>query len=99
MDDLAYNVFAGQPFVTPLNPGATAIIPAGSTGPQIQRIQATFKAETEVYKQHQAVDLALKQQLITAVPQMYIKTLAHNVLGFTNVTSKQILRHLKATYG
>ena len=99
MNAVQYNTLVGANYIAPLNPGGTPVIPAGSTGPQIQRIQAQFRNETELYKLHTNVDGAMKQQIITAVPRMYIKALADPVLGFTNVTARQLLAHLKRTYG
>ena len=99
MNDARYTTLTGHAFVPPINPGGTPIIPPGTTGPQIQRIQKTFENETQLFQKYRHVDNALKQQIVTAVPRMYKKALADPVLGFTNVTSRQLLHHLQRNYG
>ena len=89
----------GENFVPPLNPGSTPNIPNGSTGPQIARIVETHKAELKVFQTFRNVDNALKQQLTSAVPRMYIKALADRMLGFANRTTRHLLVHLTTTYG
>ena len=46
-----------------------------------------------------ARDNAIKQLLIAAVEDKYIRTLAHKYTEYAAVTSLQILTHLKTTYG
>ena len=94
-----HSTLTGHNFVPPLNPGTTPVIPNGSTGPQIARLVATHKAELKVFQTFRNVDNALKQQLTSAVSRMYIKAMANRMLGFANVSARQLLQHLTRTYG
>ena len=87
------------PFVVPANPGATATIPAGSTGPQIAAIERLFKQQTVIYQTYRNVDAALQQQILAAVPRKYLKALYHRTTGFMGVTARQMLEHLQRNYG
>ena len=53
----------------------------------------------QIFKEYNGTDKAFKQQVIRAVNKMYIRTLAHLITGFENVTTKRILTPLYANYG
>jgi hypothetical protein len=86
------------PFVPPVNPGPTPNIPAGSTGPQIANIRAEFSENTALFKQYSTTDKALKQLLLGAVDEMFIRCLQTKYLGYLNVSTRQMLDHLYAQY-
>jgi hypothetical protein len=94
-----YNTLSAVAFIAPVNPGATAVIPAGSTAAQIAVRQRTHRDNLALFREYLATDKALKQQVIGAVNPMYIRTLRHRVTGFANATTLQLLSHLYATYG
>ena len=93
-----YATLSAVPFVPPINPGPTPIIPPGSTGPQIANIRATFVEDTDLFKQYSTTDKALKQLLIAAVEEMFIRCLQTKYLGYLNVSTRDILDHLYAQY-
>jgi hypothetical protein len=95
-----YATLSAIPFVAPLNPGpAPVIVPNVGTAPQIQAIIREHKESLRIWREYNHVDAALKQQLIRAVDQLYIRTLQHRHTGFANVTTRQLIEHLLNTYG
>jgi hypothetical protein len=93
-----YANLSATPFIPPTNPGPAAIIPALSTGPNTLNIRAEFAQDTELFKQYSSTDKALKQLLVGAVDEMFIRSLQAKYLGYLNVSTRQILDHLYAQY-
>ena len=52
-----------------------------------------------LYNQYDACDRALKQLLLGAVDDMFINALSDTHVGYANVTTLQLLKHLYKTYG
>ena len=75
----------GAAWIAPNNPGVAPAIPAGATGPQMQRIITQFKNDQAVFRTYHNVDKALKQQIINAVPNMYIKALSNRILSLIHI--------------
>ena len=95
-----YATISNIPFVAPANPGPTADLPeGGGTGPVLAAIVAAHKLATDIFKEYNATDKALKQQVISAVNNIYISTLRHRITGFANVSTREMLVHLYTTYG
>ena len=94
-----YNTLSMNIFVPPANPGAAPRIPAGATEVQTAEIIRQHKANLQLFKEYLSTDKALKQQIIGAVPAMYLRTMRNRITGFANVTTNELLSHLYATYG
>ena len=92
------DTLTATPFVIPLNPGASPIIPANATGVQISSLQKAHKDETTAFHQYINVDKALKQQLIEAVDDIYLKALRNKYVGFSNQTFLTMMAHLYLHY-
>ena len=54
--------------------------------------------QTKLVKQYDATDKALKQLLLSAVDDMFVRTLRHRHVGYANVTTLQLLTHLYSVY-
>jgi hypothetical protein len=93
-----YANLSATPFVLPVNPGPTPIIPAAAQGPQIANLRTRFVKATKLFKQYTTTDKALKQLLARAVDKMFIRLLKTKDLGYLNVSTQQILDHLYAQY-
>jgi len=93
-----YANLSAVPFLPPVNPGPTPIIPDRSTVPTTSTIRARFIEETDVFKQYSTTDKALKQLLVGAVDEMFIRSLQTKYLGYLNVSTREILDHLYAQY-
>ena len=89
-----YNTLSLIPFNPPVNPGPDPIIPPGSTGPQIADIRLKFATATKLFKHYDAVDKALKQQLLGCVDYMFVRALRNRYIGYANVITFEILTHL-----
>jgi hypothetical protein len=94
-----YAALSAIPFVAPPNPGPVPVlVPNVGTTAQIQGIIGDHKESLWLWREYNHVDAALKQQLIRAVDQLYIRTLQHRHTGFANVTTRQLIQHLLNTY-
>ena len=76
----------------PINPGPLI---ANATVAQAR----THGIELYHHGTYHSVDKALKQQLLKAVPDIYIASLHHDTTGYAGVTTLQLLTHLWETYG
>ncbi len=99
VSDAVYNTLSAVAFVAPINPGATAVIPVNATADETANLRYIHTEATKRFKEVHAADKALKQQIIGAVENLYIRTLNHRITGFANVTTRQMLVHLYTTYG
>ena len=93
-----YNTLSLVPFVPPANPGPDPVVPPGSTGPQIADIRLQFTNATKLYKQYDTTDKALKQLLLGAVDDMFVRSLRNRHIGYANVTTLALLTHLYTVY-
>jgi hypothetical protein len=63
------------------------------------RSHKSIANKKQVFKTYHKVDQALCNQIIAAVPDIYIRALKLATTGFRNVTSLQLLMHLWSNYG
>jgi hypothetical protein len=99
VSDTIYNMPSATPFVHPVNPGPQPIIPAGATGPQILAITRDHTKTHQIWKEYLTTDKNLKQQILAAVNETYYCTLRNQIMGFANVTTCQLIKHLYKTHG
>jgi len=93
-----FNTLSAIPFIPPLNPSPMAIYPPGATQFQIQAVNATHATNTRLFKQYDATDRALKQQLLGCMDDMFVNALADPHVGYAIVTTLDLLTHLYDTY-
>ena len=86
-------------FAVPVNPGDTPNLPNNASGAQITEANRVLLVNQRVYQTYKKCDLALKAQLLAAVPEKYIRRLKVVNLGFGTCTAKQILVYLWEHYG
>ena len=87
-------------FNVPPNPGTLFVVPGGNpTGAQIAEAVRAHTEGLREYNLYRNTDRAIKQQVIGAVDNTYIRALKHRQTGFANVTTLQLLTHLLTTYG
>jgi hypothetical protein len=94
---LAYADISDVPFVIPVAPPANP--PPGATQPQITENNRVHQRDADIYNLYVAVNNALRQQLLDAVPRIYVRALAHPMFEFSNVTCLDLLSHLWTKYG
>ena len=93
-----YNTLSTIPFIPPVNPGPDPNIPAGCTCAQIADIHLQFTTATKLYKQYDTTEKVLNQLLLGVVDDMFVRSLHYRHIGYTNVTTIQVLTHLYITY-
>ena len=89
----------GHAFTCPANPGNTPIIPATTTGQQTRRLERIHQENLRVYREVSRTDQALKQQLLGAFDDMYLKAMKNTHVGYTNRTTMELITHLYNSYG
>ena len=94
-----YTPLAGQAFTRPANPGLSPTIPARSTGETVRRIERQHREVLRTYHEVLRTDSALRQQLLSAFDDMYLKANKQPHVGYSNRTTLVLLQHLYANYG
>ena len=80
--DSEYLLRSGMDFIIPLNPGVHPIVSPGATNAQIAHAKRKHEESTREFRLFKAVDNALKNQLVNAIDNIYIKDLQDRVKGF-----------------
>jgi hypothetical protein len=55
--------------------------------------------DVQTYRTYTSVQQALKKQIISVFEPMYLDVLNDNMVGFTNISARDMLDHLFSTYG
>lgn len=88
---------------TAANPGGILHPAPNNPGPVLPAFSAAvYRAWNNAninFEKYHNTDLALKKQLIAAVPNMYIKGIEDDIYGFATVSTLDLLTHLWANYG
>jgi hypothetical protein len=71
----------------------------GLTAAQCANSKADYVAELEVYNTTHSLKKQLKNQIIKAVPRLFIGELEHPAHGYAMVTTCELLTHLMTNYG
>jgi hypothetical protein len=99
VDPAVYLTLAGVAFVAPVNPGWQPVIAPGATGTRIAELVRQHTEEKRIWSEYVNIGKALKQQLLSAVDELYVRSLKNATTGFANVSVWQMLSHLLTTYG
>ena len=95
-----YATLSATAFAVPANPGPFPPPLAGNpTGAQIQAANRNHVEALRIFRLYTNVQNALKQQLLTAVDDIYIRALRHRHTAYSNLTVAQLITHLYSTYG
>jgi len=98
--DAVYETLSEEvPFVEPANPGTLPNIPPNVSVRQAADIQRSFDENRRVFNEYTMTDKALKQQLLSAIVDIYIKALKNPISAYSAISTKQILAHLYKRYG
>jgi hypothetical protein len=96
----AYLAIAGVPYVPPPAPTAEPVFANDApTGPQITEANRLLLARQKTFKLYHDVDRALVRQILAATPVIYLQALNDRQSGFSHVTTRQMLTHLRTHYG
>ena len=83
-----YTTVTGHQFEAPENPRVLPIIPLNNTNAQIKQIVRQHKDNLRVWKEYNAVELVLKQQLIGAFDEVHFKGLYNRHVAVIRAISK-----------
>ena len=98
MSDAEYLIRAGISFIIPFNPGVHPILAPRATDAQIVHAKREHEESTREFRLFKAVDNALKNELVNAINDIYIKDLRDCVTSFATCSATDILQYLYRTY-
>jgi hypothetical protein len=83
--------------VTPNAPGRAPATTDG-TAAQISAARHLWEDDVQTYRTYTSVQQALKKQIIGVFEPMYLDILNDNMVGYANISSRDMLYHLSDTY-
>jgi hypothetical protein len=91
---------AGEPTLweTPNAPGREPATTDG-TAAQISAARHIWEQDVQTYRTCTSVQQALKKQIISVFEPMYLEILNENMVGYANISARDMLDHLFETYG
>ena len=87
------------PFIAPPFPGAAAVIPPNSTGPQIAAIECQFNKALQQWTKYKNLTDAGKKFIQDGIDDMYLKGVTDRNVGLSHITIHDILSFLFQNYG
>ena len=94
-----YQTVTGHVFVAPVNPGSLPNIAPAATQAQIGEAVRQHKERLKIWRQFNATDLALKNQILSTFDEVYLKGLRNRHVGYQNVSARDMIQHLYLNYG
>jgi hypothetical protein len=85
-------------WVTPDAPGRAPATTDG-TAAQISAARHLWEEDVQTYRTYTSIQQALKKQIISVFEPMYLEILNDNMVGYANISSRDMLDHLCETYG
>jgi hypothetical protein len=85
-------------WVTPNAPGRAPATTDGTTA-QISAARHIWEEDVQTYRTYTSVQQALKKQIISVFEPMYLDILNENMVGYANVSARDMLDQLFETYG
>jgi hypothetical protein len=85
-------------WVNPKSPGRAPANTDG-TAAQISAARQIWEEDVQTYCTYTSVQQALKKQIISVFEQMYLEVLNDNIVGFANISARDMLDHIFGTYG
>jgi hypothetical protein len=85
-------------WVSPSAPGRAPATPDG-TAAQLSAARHVWEEDVQTYSTCTSVQQALKKQIIGVFESMYLEILNENMVGYTNISARDMLDHLFETHG
>jgi hypothetical protein len=84
-----------------INPRAPGRAPANTDGTaaQISAARHIWEEDVQTYRTCTSVQQALKKQIISVFEPMYFDNLNDNMVGYANISARDMMDHLFETYG
>ena len=95
----AYATIAATQFIEPVHPGQHPNVPAGTSAANTSTIVRRHTEDLHQWREFKNVNTALKNQLLSALDDIYIRTLKDRHVGYMNQSIHAILQHLFQNYG
>jgi len=93
-----YNEVSGDvPFIVPTNPGLYA--GTGSSNKAQIEISRQFTFDQNEFVKYQATITALRNLILNAIDEKYVRSLRHEISGYANVHPYDLLTYIWTTYG
>jgi hypothetical protein len=104
VSDASYTMIAPTMDAGPtlwIRPQAPGRAPANTDGTsaQISADRHVWEEDVQTYRTCTSVQQALKKQIISVFEPMYLDVLNDSMVGFANISAKDMLDHLFSTYG
>ena len=98
LSPVQYVLVSNVPFVIPAFPAPLAI-PLNATQHMTFTLQQQHRDAVRIFRECQSVQKALRQQLVQAVPKIYLDSLRDQITNSISRPIRGILQHLFDTYG
>jgi hypothetical protein len=85
-------------WVSPTSPGRAPANTDG-TAAQISTSRHIWEEDVQTYRTYTSVQQALKKQIISVFEPMYLDVLNDNMVGFSSISTRDVLDHLLSSYG
>jgi hypothetical protein len=104
VSDTSYAMIAPATYDVPtlwISPTAPGRAPANTDGTaaQISAARHIWEEDVQTYCTYTSVQQALKKQIISVFIPMYLEVLNDDMVGFANISDRDMLDHLFGTYG
>ena len=94
-----YATISPTAFIEPAYPGQHPAIPAGTNAANTSAIIRCHTEDTRQWHEFEKVSTALKNQLLSAVKDIYVRALRDRHVGYMNQSIRNLLTHLFENYG
>jgi hypothetical protein len=104
VSDVSYAIIAPATDASPtlwIIPQAPGRAPANThgTAAQISAAHHIWEEDVQTYRTYTSVQQALEKQIISVFEPIYVDVLNDNMVGFANISARDMLDHLFSTYG
>ena len=99
LSDAEYIARAGVPFLVPVHPGPAPEPPIGATAAQIAEAIRVYNQTLADVTLYNRLSAALTAQILTAVNASFLSALEDADFGFSDVTPRTMITHLRTEYG
>ena len=95
-----YFTQTGINFIAPTNPGMapTHPVPPGSASEIAERVRL-HKQDADNFRLYTRVDNALRNQIIAATPDIFIRAIRDPITGYGRISAMHMYTHLRTVYG
>ena len=94
-----YLAITGHDYVIPANPGAQPVVPPGTTRHATDTLVRAHATDLRTYQESTRTDQALKQLILDAFDDKYLRGLRNRHTAYSAHTALQLIQHLYTNYG